>query len=308
MRKLYVLALAAAFMLIGAQAFASPPVAPPPEGFLITTETTINCEGTVKETESYNWTYFEGYSSAGAIGHNYNTAGAPVPPYYVGNGMGWQEGAQIAYYQKYTGSNGTTTFHKEFEANSAYPPDQGNLVVSKLIGYTADPNSNAAVAEHTEKVGLSVVSMGGNQGLNFAGLLSLCPWVSTGGSYPATNEGIAAGSYFKVTDISNFSTSSKVTSTDIPKLNYIVDASTPAAGMQNKGYIEAKFVVELWEGQGTWAAGSTAANPPPAVQSRTSYSETASADGVWTFKKSMGYEATFPAFTQINPFGGMVFP
>ena len=41
MKKLFVLSIAVLFALLGTQAFASPPVSPPVEGFLITTHTDI---------------------------------------------------------------------------------------------------------------------------------------------------------------------------------------------------------------------------------------------------------------------------
>jgi len=35
-------------------------VEPPPEGFAISSNTAILCDGTVTETEEFHWTYFEG--------------------------------------------------------------------------------------------------------------------------------------------------------------------------------------------------------------------------------------------------------
>lgn len=289
MKKLVIAALALMLVVFGAQAFASPPVAPPVEGFVITTETAIECDGTVSESESFNWTYFEGYGTGGYIGRT--TAGSQ-PPYYAAANNGWQEGAQIAYQQTFSGVNGVTSFIKDFAATTQTVP---NLTVGKIIGFTANPGP-AGLATHTEKAGLSVVSQGGTQGINFAGLLSLCPWAVGSGGYPATNEGIAAGSSFKVTEIQNFNTTTEVTSTDVPKLKYVVDAP------YGVGDISAKFVVELFESaKGTTWSG---VGVPP-LESRTSYSESASASGVWSFKKTMSYESAFPAFNQINPFASV---
>lgn len=60
MKKFVILSLVVAFALLGAQAFASPPIAPPIEGFIIESYTKIDCVGDVSESENYNWTYFEG--------------------------------------------------------------------------------------------------------------------------------------------------------------------------------------------------------------------------------------------------------
>jgi len=288
MKKLFVLAVALAFVVVGAQAFASPPVKPPAEGFIISTETAIECDGTVKESESFNWTYFEGYKQGNIIAYGAGTSAAA--PYYAAPGYGWQEGAQIAYQQDFSAVNGVTSFIKDFAATTQSIP---NLTVNKIIGFTANPG-NAGLATHTEKVGMSIVSQGGSQGLNFAGLLSLCPWAVEGGNYPATNEGIAAGSSFKVTEIQNFNTTSTVTTTDIPKLKYVVDAP------YGVGDISAKFVVELFEAPKKAVLGVV-----PPLESRTSYSESASASGVWSFKKTMSYESAFPAFGTINPFNSV---
>jgi hypothetical protein len=60
MKKFVILSLVVAFALLGAQAFASPPIKPPVEGFIIDSYTKIECVGDVTEKENYNWTYFEG--------------------------------------------------------------------------------------------------------------------------------------------------------------------------------------------------------------------------------------------------------
>jgi len=184
--------------------------------------------------------------------------------------------------------------------------------VFKLIGYEADPDNTASLAIHEERVGLAVVSAGGDLGPNLGGLLSLCPWVVDGGEYPATNEGIAAGSTFKVTELENFTTRSQVTSTDIPNLQYEVDAP------YGVGTIEASFIVELWEGRDVWGqedrswpgpiipiATGTVQLPVPDLMSRTTYTEYARADGVWDFYKSMEYQSTFPELGILNPFADL---
>jgi len=280
MKKLIVLAVGLFFLTISATAVASPPVPPPPEGFNITTETRINCIGDVVERQNFDWRYFSGTGAIGATG------GA--------NGIwddGWQDGAELRYTQDFRAFGGETNFVKDFSATTDSEP---NLDVFKLIGYTADADSNASLAIHEERVGLAVVSAGGDLGPNLSGLLSLCPWVVTGGQYPPTNEGIAAGSTFRVTELENFTTRSLVTSTDIPRLQYEVDAP------YGVGTIEASFIVELWEGRegvGVWQGGAA-----PDLQSRTTYTEYARADGVWNFYKSVEYQSTFPELGSLNPF------
>jgi hypothetical protein len=115
-------------------------------------------------------------------------------------------------------------------------------------------------------------------------------------SYPATNEGIAAGNSFKVTSIGGFTSNSEVVSTDIPQLAHNVDAD-------GVGDISAAFVVELFEGLTGYDVGDPEdpAAPPP-IQSRTTYEEFASASGVWNFSKDMEYQATFPELGLVNPF------
>jgi hypothetical protein len=67
MKKLLVLSIVVAFAVLGAQAFASPPVAPPVEGFIIDSFTEIKCDGDVTESEIYNWQYFEGVGNIKAV-------------------------------------------------------------------------------------------------------------------------------------------------------------------------------------------------------------------------------------------------
>jgi len=339
MKKLILFSLIVAFALVGAQAFASPPVAPPVEGFIITSTTDISCTGDVVENERYNWTYFEGWGTGPFYPNGYTPvggycAGGEAPcglpkdyGKYVVNELGFSEGAEIAYQQSFKAIDGVTDFYKTFQAYSH--PDaaagQENLMVHKEITYTAtDPTKG--YAEHTEKVGLSVVSMGAAGSSAIAnpaeGLLSLCPWAAeSGGSadagYPATNEGIAAGSHFKVTAIQGFTSDSLVNSTKLPMLSYNVTA------MSGTGLIEAGFVVDLWEAPKgfVWAPVKTdpeetcidceccGCNPrtqeggpwilpqaygPPPLASRTSYKEYASADGTWSFTKSVKYQSVMP--------------
>jgi len=276
MKKFIVLAVGFFFLAMSATAVASPPVPPPPEGFKINTETRINCTGDVVEKQDFDWTYFSG---TGAIGRGERGSQ---------DDLGWQDGAEVRYTQDFRAFGGETSFVKDFAATTDSVP---NLDVFKLIGYEADPDNTASLAIHEERVGLAVVSAGGPLGPNLGGLLSLCPWVVAADKYPATNEGIAAGSTFKVTELQNFTTRSQVISTDIPNLQYEVDAP------YGVGTIEASFIVELWEGRETWTGIFT-----PDLQSRTTYTEYARADGIWNFYKSMEYQSTFPELGSLNPF------
>ena len=187
--------------------------------------------------------------------------------------------------------------------------------MDKIIIY--DKNAGGSgVATHKEKLGLSVISAGkgpggGGEGTT-DGILSLCPWASgtnTPGStpgYPPTNEGIAAGSTFTVSNI-NFVSSSAVSSTALPQLKYSVVAD-------GTGAIAAGFVVELFEGPAgfVWEMTNTntlgtagtdcwiapACEPP--LASRTSYAENATADGVWSFSKKVSYKSIMPAGTSAS--------
>jgi hypothetical protein len=96
-----------------------------------------------------------------------------------------------------------------------------------------------------------------------------------------------------------FASNSAVNSTDNPALSYEVVAT-------GEGTIAAGFVVELWEGAagdvwGSIPTGSAPCDtcyvfePTPLLASRTSYSEHASADGVWSFTKKVSYESVMPS-------------
>jgi hypothetical protein len=312
MKKLVMLSIVVAFVLLGAQAFASPPVKPPVEGFIITSETDIKADGDVTESERYDWTYFEGVGNLGAtLGSCFQFPGGPACATDCILQLGFAEGAQIAYQQDFAAIDGTTNFKKTFTAVSnttTTVPD--NLIVDKDITY--DNLGGSGNATHLEKVGLSVVSVGsaGGETLNPAdNLLSLCPWAtSTRGStpgYPPTNEGIAAASEFNVKNIV-FASNSSVNSTNNPALKYDVVAT-------GEGSISAGFVVELWEGAAgdVWGSIPTGTQgcetcfirePVPQLASRTSYSEHATADGVWSFTKKVSYESVMPTGTQASTF------
>ena len=386
MKKVFAIAVAGVFVFGGLQVMASPPVEGPVEGFRITTSTNIECVGSVTESESYSWVYGKVGTPGGPIQDNMvDMNGDPVPNtighQYGNNLIGPLPGgtamvnraAENRFEQNFRSVNGFTTFIKEFGAQSDSTP---NLKTDTLIGYQADPAVPAAQATFNERIGLSVVAAGDQLSSALSGLLSLCPWVTSSSTkYPATNEGIAAGSAFTVTALTNFNTLGAATSTGIPQLDYSVNAaSSVPGGWAGQGKIQAGFVVELWEGDKAWASkrepiadaagtepqlryedcpegwyyiqagsyghggkevwpvedghyyvnesgyvfigdvGATTvdgvnpvrnphwiptyspyvAGPVPGLLSRTSYSEQASADGLWNFSKSMSYKSVFP--------------
>jgi hypothetical protein len=343
MRKIFLLlCMGSCFVLLGAQAFASPPVAPPVEGFIIKSTTVIESVGNVVENERYNWQYFEGWGKGPFYPNNYSYGTSPNCAGLACE-LGFMQGAEIAYEQAFDAKNGTTSFSKTFQAYSN--PDaaagQTNLMVDKKITYDAiDPAVDRAT--HTEKVGLSVISMGATSAAASpaSGILSLCPWAAetnrgvSGGGYPATNEGIAAGSSFKVSNILNFESKSRVNSTVLPALSYDVTAES------GTGKIEAGFIVDLWEAPAgfVWAPVKTTAeaacyectacdcNPraevivdadgnktypvyilpgawgEPPLASRTAYKEYASADGTWSFTKNVSYSSVMPGTVSSGAF------
>ena len=275
MKKLNaVIAGIAVLAWVGA-AIGAPPVPGPAEGFIISTSTDIECIGTVRESSSYNSTTYAG--------------DGPLAPTTGGN---FNSGSEAAYKSNFVAIDGTTRFVKEFRADSSNAP---NLEANTVIGYVADPNSPAAQATFEEKIGISVVSAGEN-GLNFSGLLSLCPWATSFGS-GATNTSVAAGSKFNVTFIENFSSSAQATTTDIPSVAYSVNAFNRQGGFAGVGEIAASMIVEIFESNDRY----TGQGAPP-LNSRTTYTESASAKGVWNFSKEMQYGSQFSTLGSGNPF------
>jgi len=272
MKKLMLLSLVVAFALLGTQAFASPPIQPPVEGFIIEKSIQVvldpGIDGTssFSESESFNWTYFEGWGSGPFYPNGYEPAGAGcVGTNIFGaiqcadcdaancNGLvselGFTEGAEIAYEQTLEAGTGHLEFSKTFTALSDPEAGDNNLVVNKKIEWaSADPTSQ--LLKHTEKVGLSVISMGGyDRTVTNAAkdLLSLCPWQegsssNTGGAYPPTNESIAAGSSMTVSRLVGFESNSVVNSSINPTLKYDLNA------VSGDGTISTGFIVDLWEG------------------------------------------------------------
>jgi len=268
MKKLMLLSLVVAFALLGTQAFASPPITPPVEGFIIDKSITvvldpgIDGKSSFSESESFSWTYYEGWGKGPFYPNGYTPVGAgcigtvgscpecgPTGCDGLVSELGFTEGAEIRYEQTLTAGTGHLEFTKTFKALSAPAAGENNLVVNKKIEFlAADPLKD--FAKHEEKVGLSVISMGAaNRTVSNTArdLLSLCPWQegstsNTGGAYPPTNESIAAGSSFTVSRIVGFESNSVVNSSINPALSYDLVA------IRGDGTISTGFVVDLWEG------------------------------------------------------------
>lgn len=361
MKKFFILSLVVAFLFLGAQAFASPPIKPPVEGFIIKSFTEVDCVGDVSESEKYDWTYFEGtgmlknrnvtlgdaanyllqqYAALRAIDPATWPAIPALTQAYINyalahagdmillQNLGFQEGAQIAYQQDFTATKGSTYFKKDFKAvSNTTTADKDNLFVDKTINYDDEGDGVAGdgKATHLEKVAMNVVSVGSKGGdivSEATSLLQLCPW-ATGNNgatagYPPTNEGVAAASSFDVTKI-NFKSSATVNTVNNPALKYNVTAN-------GEGNIKAGFAVDLWEGREGDVWSTYQPHQPwlnlitnvakihginlnlhpdivwvpekePFLASRTTYTEHASATGVWKFTKNVSYESVMPGGT-----------
>jgi hypothetical protein len=346
MKKLLVLSVVVAFALLATSVFAVPPVKNGPGGFIIRSYTDIVCDvdangrNSVSETVTYNWTYFEGWGQGVFYPNGYDPSqcdcsgpGSDRYNGYVVSELGFTEGAEVAYKQTFEAKDGHTEFEKTFHAKSDPEPGEDNLVVNTKIDFEQDPVTKG-YAKFEEKVGLSVISMGsaGSAGNPASGLLSLCPWASsgggtTGGGYPPVNFGAAAGSSFNVTKITGFESNSVVNSSINPALSYDVTG-------QGEGRIAAGFVVDLWEGPAGYVWGPYLASDycldcqacpclpqsthrvdngngtysvvpndcyilpqaygEPPLANRLSYEEHASAEGVWTFTKQVSFESVMP--------------
>jgi hypothetical protein len=260
--------LVVAFALLGTQAFASPPIQPPVEGFIIDKSITvvldpgIDGKSSFSESESFSWTYFEGWGSGPFYPNGYTPVGAgclgsvgscpecgPTNCLGLVSELGFTEGAEIRYEQTLEAGTGHLEFTKTFAAKSEPEAGDNNLVVNKKIEWaSADPTSQ--LLKHTERVGLSVISMGaGDRTVTNTAkdLLSLCPWQegsssNTGGAYPPTNESIAAGSSLTVSRLVGYESNSVVNSSISPALKYDLNA------VSGDGTISTGFIVDLWEG------------------------------------------------------------
>jgi len=301
MKKLAILAAVAMVMAFVTAGWASPPVPPPKEGFVITSTTAIECLGTVTETEDYDWTYYAVEDPTRPLEGNPVPIQDPENPDAI---LGADQAAQIRYTEDFVALNGFTQFNKSLGATT-YPTDENpNLEVQKNVGYIAFTDDPLAEATMVERVGMNVVATGDVLRAGFAGLLSLCPMGVTEAeaNLPATNEAIAAGNTFKVTALQNWSSNSQVTTTALPELQMAVSATLAAEGsFAGIGSIGTTFIVQVLEGVGQGSAGV------PTI-SEVNYSDSSTAAGVWNFEKFMAYNSAInprilPSFP--TPFGSL---
>jgi hypothetical protein len=351
MKKIGILAFALVFIASGA-VMASPPVPPPTEVDTISTQTDIQCIGTVLESESYTRQWIgatdgdPGSQFAGNATLPFNdgtvtgTPGGPdnvpyasiamyAPASDVGGpgrppvlGLGDTAG-ELRYEEEFNAIGGQTTYNKLFDTDTAGTPE--DLDVDKTFTFVAtNPNGNLSF---NEDVGMTIVSNGFSIA-NATGVTDviggLCPWVQDpGGSIdtiPATNESVAMGSQILSASAVQANTATNVGMS----LAGQGPTETYAIFAQGEGYIEAHMAAQIQEGFAPvgWApnglpvftavrAGSTEAQIAAAMLIATNfrvgaqvvapglalfeqYQESSSADGQWTFSKSMAYESQIP--------------
>ncbi|MDY6839376.1 MAG: hypothetical protein SWH78_15530 [Thermodesulfobacteriota bacterium] len=271
--------VAICIVAIAGISWASPPVPPPPEGFGIVTTTDVIVTGDFTHESSLNWTYMHDTEENNGGG---STLAHPGVNQVLAAGG---RAGQIRYANEVDAIDGYVEFKNNFEARSDEEP---NLKVSKDFGYVASPSSLIATAEDEERVGLSIVANGDDEGLG--DMPSLCPWAS-GSEIPATNEFIAAGSSTRTTSAMVSHTDTDVTSTGPPSLNHSISAV-------GEGTVTASMIVRLMEGGDVHVPGEAAPN----LVSKNTYEERTSASGVIEkFEKSMHYHSTIPQYQMPEP-------
>lgn len=268
------IAVAFVFAFVGS-VWASPPCPPPEQGYVLSTTTAITCIGSVVEEQSFT-----------------DTHGFRLGPFPVNiNALSANETiSRIRYEEEYRGYGGFTALSKDFDAKSHDTP---NLEVDKAIGYISD-GVPGSVASFDERVAIEVVSAGTNRGAaaQFGGLLAMCPWSPVADGYPATNEGVVMGSSFSVVAGGNISvlTHTDAEVTENVSLGYGIHAvganATVSAGM----------LATLWEGDAAFVP-VPGAFPAVPLAARTTYTEMATATGVFDFSKEMLYQSVFTAPT-----------
>ncbi len=318
--------LAFFLMAFAGLALASPPVAPPVEGFGISTSCDVEVAGDFIEHDSFTWTYVADTTTEGqrALWHGtYEIPLSSVDPLFLFVGG---QAAEVRYVNKLDSVDSSVTqFNKTFVAQS---DDVPNLIVSKDFGYEASQTSMIANAADKERIGLSIVANGDDPTVhlttNFLGggggggtgepgvgnMPSLCPWISDE-PIPATNEFIAAGSSISTTHQMVSHTASDVTATVVPTLNHSISA-------EGAGTATAQMRAQLIEGDDSVGAEVTRTiifpQPPfydyefvvPNLISKTVYDEKTSASGVIDkFNKSMHYHSTIPQWQMPEPWYGV---
>lgn len=293
-------AMGVALVAIAAHFIASPSVAlaKGEPGFI--TETFIQCYGSVDQSEEYYWSYTGGEGNFSAV-----TSGTDDQGHAIIVTPGFQEEVTLVYEQDYSARNGSTYFWKTLALD---PNQMPNLHVRTSVSFQGDPAASSSLAGYNERVGLAVMSTGGDNTASSQGssLLTLCPWASSsntesGGGYPATSEILAAGSSFVVTDILGFFSEATAISAGRTFFGYSVET------LPGRGSIRVGFSAEVWEATGKWGThdigihenpatttGIFAINDPPQRASHASYSDQATADGVWTLTKKAWYQNSLP--------------
>lgn len=300
------LTIAIAVTLIVASAgiaVASPPVFPPTQTSIIETEVAIECHGTVTEVEKLDLAY----------------SWIPLPPTAGGlpllapNNLNWNDGraseeriAQIQYEEKMKAVDGFTQFTKSFKVDGESAP---NLAVDKRIAYVEDETSAISWLDNTENVGMTIVTEGDVRPSG-EDVAALCPW-SQGVNIAPTNELVTAGSQLYMVDLVTATTKSSVSTTESPRLAHRITGTGIAGygayvetvlgpegtldGPYGVGTISAGMKVQTMEGRdrpngagADWTILGVEFYPKA---SDMTYEEMTTANGFWSFDKSMTYEA-----------------
>lgn len=190
-------------------------------GYGIFDNTSIDCEGTVKDKVSYKWTYGTGDFDA--------------------KNMTLSEGsaAQIRYSGDLKAIDGKVNLERTFKADTGDVP---NLEVSKDVGYVAGDGLISMIND-TEKVGMSVVDRGeeGENGSVFD-MSMICPWNNRGQDEGLVTCGFAtAGSSVRAKELSS-STYTRVQTIKAPSLKYNIAA-------KGKGKISAAICSHYIQGR-----------------------------------------------------------
>ncbi len=284
-------------LLFAGFAFASPPVPPPEEGFVISTSVDINCIGDVTEEEEFTWTYL---ADMGPPGRPPDHPAGWVGPDDMFLGI-YARAAQIRYDEGLRAvDSGAMQLNKQFTAASH---DEPNLEVAKDYAWAGMEGSGITNVENRERVGLSIVANGDTAGLG--DMPSLCPWVADN-IIPPTNEFIAMGSRTTATGADGnmvSMTRTDATSTGPPSLNHSIHA-------EGLGTAEAEMRVGIMEGAQFIYCPSCnvhfnedfGGDGPPPLISLAEYEEYTGAFGqIFNFDKTMHYHSTLPDWQMPEP-------
>ena len=230
---------------------------------------------------------------------------------------------ELRYEEEFNAIGGQTAYNKQFDTDTAGTPE--DLDVDKTFTFVAvDPNGNLSF---TEDVGMTIVSNGFNiaDATGVTDVIGgLCPWVQDPGpnitDIPATNEAIAMGSEIQSASAVQANTGANVGMSEqgsSPAMTYFISG-------QGEGFIEAHMAAQIQEGFGpagwgadgeprfvgdltgltrrqirdayadpdNWVVDASVRAPGLALFEQ--YTESSSADGQWTFSKSMAYESQIP--------------